>query len=161
MLLRIAITAILIVLVSALSNAVPTNCIDKVFEYGAHFDLSKVNEAGVAETWKTENRHEPSDIILWKKIHWNRGWVTTRECVPCSPKTGITELFVTADEPGLPCGINKDMLIADILELMGEPNVRNDSGLIYLYSPIDKNEEIAFQFKEGKLWGIKWSFYND
>jgi len=161
MLPRIVVTAFLIILASVLSDAAPTNCIYKVFEYGVHFDLTKVNEAGVAETWKTENPHEPGGITLWKKIHWNRGWVTTRECAPCSPKTGITELFVTADEPGLPCGLNRGMLIDDILELMGEPDVRNESGAIYLYPPIDKNEEIAFQFKEGKLWGIKWSFYND
>ena len=161
MLPKVAVTAFLIVLASVSSGTAPTNCIDKVFEYGVHFDVSKVNEAGVRETWKTENPHEPGDIILWKRIHWNRGYVITRKCAPCSPKTGITELFVTADEPGLPCGLNRGTLIDSILELMGEPHVRNEGELIYLCPPVNKNEEIAFQFKEGKLWGIKWSFYND
>jgi hypothetical protein len=163
MLPRVVVTVSLIVLTSVLSDAMatPTSCIDKVFEYGMRFDLTNLNKAAVVETWESKNLHEPGDVIIWKNIHWNHGWVTTRECAPCSPKAGITELFLTTDQPGLPCGLNKGMLIDDILELMGEPDRRNGNELVYLYPPIDKNEEIAFQFKEGKLWGIKWSFYND
>ena len=161
MLPRVVIALSLIVLASALSQATSTNCIDKVHQYGVSFDLTGVNKAAVTKAWETKNPYVPGDVILWKNIHWNHGSATTRECVPCSPKTAITDLFLAADQPALPCGLNKGMLMDDISKLMGEPDGRTKDGLVYLYPPLDKNEEITFQFKKGKLWGVRWSFYND
>jgi hypothetical protein len=48
---------------------------------------------------------------------------------------------------------------APVLEL--EPYERKDGNLLYVYPPLERNQEITLRMHGGKLAAIHWSFYMD
>ena len=141
--------------------ATSTDCVKTIFEYGADFDATALEAVIETKRWQTQNRHVPEELIQWTTIRTKGGWATMRECASCSPRIGITELFLSSDRQDLPCGLKNGMTTESLIRRMGQPHDRRGNDLVYLYPPDERNQEITMTVKRGRFAGVRWRFYND
>ena len=137
------------------------DCIKRILEYGASFDVTALESVIERKTWQTQNRHQPDELITWTAIRAKFGSATIRECPSCSPRAGITELFLSSDLGNLPCGLKTGMTAKSLIERVGQPHSRSQDALVYMYPPDEQTEVIALVVKKRGLTGIRWRFYND
>jgi hypothetical protein len=61
----------------------------------------------------------------------------------------------------LPCGLKRGMLKDDVVQRLGEPDERDGENQIYRHRSDGGPEDMILHMDNGKLNGIKWSFYFD
>jgi len=143
------------------SFAETNDCVKELYEYGRSFTPEKLGSNIVKKTYTKANENgTPGENIFWTTHTSKQNWITTYACKSCSPKKGISELFLIGDRP-LPCGLKIYMSEIDITNKIGSPELKQDSNLIYAYPPLEKNQEIRLQLRDGKFYAIHWLFYLD
>ena len=151
----------LVLLLSSFSFAAPAECVGKLYEYGQGFSLNRFGGATTKKSWETPNPNgAPGEMLHWTTLSSKGNWITTLECDSCSPRKGVTELFLTTKRD-LPCGLRNGMSDKDIVQRLGDPYERKEGNLVYVYPPDEGTQEITLQMGNGKLNGIKWHFYVD
>ena len=157
----VAISVVCLLNLCAPASATPADCIKAIFEYGANFDATVLKTVIETKRWQTQNRHVPNELIQWKTIRTKGGWATMRECASCSPRAGITELFLSPDRRDLPCGLKSGMTTKTLIQRLGQPHARRGFHLVYLYPPEERNQEITLIVERDRLAGVMWRFYSD
>src|SRR6266446_4703344 len=152
----VAIFVACLLCVSAAGSATVADCIKAVFEYGANFDVTTLTPVIETRQWQTDNRHVRNEFIQWKTIRAKDGWATMRECASCSPRAGITELFLSPDRRDLPCGLKSGMTTKTLIQRLGQPHARRGFHLVYLYPPEERNQEITLIVERDRLAGVMW-----
>ena len=150
-----------LVYMSGSALATSADCVPALFEYGAEFDATTLKSVIETRKWQSQNPHVPGESIQWTTIRTKDGWATMRECASCSPRTGITELFLSPDRPDLPCGLKSGMTTKSLIQQMGQPHDRRGDDLVYLYPPEERNQEMTILVKRGLFSGVRWRFYSD
>jgi hypothetical protein len=152
---------ILVLLLPSFSLAGPAECVKKLYEYGRGFDPTRFEKEATKKTREDPNPNgAPGEMLHWTTLSLKGSWVTTLECNSCSPCKGVTDLLPTANRK-LPCGLTNGMSEQAVTQRLGRPYERKDGTLLYVYPPLERNQEITLRMDRGKLAAIHWRFYMD
>ncbi len=152
---------ILVLLLPSFSLAGPAECVKKLYEYGRGFDPTRFEKEATKKTREERNPNgAPGEMLRWTTFSLKGSSVTTLECNSCSPRKGVTDLLLTANRK-LPCGLTNGMSEQAVTQCLGRPHERKGGNLLYVYPPLERNQEITLRMHGGKLAAIHWSFYMD
>jgi hypothetical protein len=152
---------ILVLLLPSFSFAGPAECVKKLYEYGRGFDPTRFEKEATKKTREERNPNgAPGEMLRWTTFSLKGSSVTTLECNSCSPRKSVTDVLLTANRK-LPCGLTNGMSEQVVTQCLGRPHERKGGNLLYVYPPLERNQEITLRMHGGKLAAIHWSFYMD
>jgi hypothetical protein len=152
---------ILVLLLPSFSFAGPAECVKKLYEYGRGFDPTRFEKEATKKTREERNPNgAPGEMLRWTTFSLKGSSVTTLECNSCSPRKSVTDVLLTANRK-LPCGLTNGMSEQVVTQCLGRSHERKGGNLLYVYPPLERNQEITLRMHGGKLAAIHWSFYMD
>lgn len=137
---------------AASASAQSLQCSEALFAYGDEFPIEKMGTKVAVE--KMEIPQRTGGVITITSYTSDDNWISVKSCDACNPRESRDGTYITINE-ALPCGIKKGMTEQQVVQAVGEPDLKKDNGEFLIYDTSTKEiRRLSLHMLDGRLNGL-------
>lgn len=137
----------------------PATAVQDVIRFGNEFFVANRSKPSKVLVEKVKNPNDPNQLDEWRTCSAKGYWFKFYRS-KTAPNDLLGSLVITSKDVMLPMGIRVGSTKGSVLERLGPPTSEGRNSISYAIGDVITNS-VAFEFRNGFLWRIKWEYEID